>query len=115
MPFLEALAIAYGCATFGHAWSGKKIYCLSDCQPAEEAINARYSRDPGLRQIIRSIGRLACRFNFDLRVRHIEGLNNVRADPLSRLDVPAFLKQAPLHAASSRVRVSVPPDLTFAL
>lgn len=114
MPFLEALAIAYGCATFGHAWSGKKIYCLSDCQPAEEAINARYSRDPGLRQIIRSIGRLACRFNFDLRVRHIEGLNNVRADPLSRLDVPAFLKQAPLHAASLQVRALVPPDLTFA-
>lgn len=114
MPFLESLAIAYGCATFGHLWSGKKIYCLSDCQPAEMAINARYSRDAGLRQIIRSIGRLACRFNFDLRVRHIEGLKNVRADPLSRLDVTGFLKQAPLHAASSRVRVSVPPDLTFA-
>ena len=102
MPFLEALAIAYGCATFGHLWSGKKIYCLSDCQPAEAAINARYSRDAGLRQIIRSIG------------RHIEGLKNVRADPLSRLDVPAFLDQAPLHAASLRVRALAPPDLIFA-
>jgi len=114
MPFLEALAIAYGCATFGHLWSGKKIYCLSDCQPAEAAINARYSRDAGLRQIIRSIGRLACRFNFDLRIRHIEGLKNVRADPLSRLDVPAFLDQAPLHAASLRVHALAPPDLIFA-
>jgi hypothetical protein len=113
MPFLEALGIAYGCATFGHLWSGRMIYCLSDCKPAEQAINARYSRDSGIRQIIRAIGRIACRFNFDLRLKHIAGLQNVRADPLSRLDIPAFLRQAPSRAVSSRVPASRPPDLTF--
>lgn len=111
MPYLEALGIAYGCATFGHSWSGKKMYVLSDCQPAEAAINARYSRNVDLQRVIRSIGTMACRFNFDLRVRHIEGLKNVRADPLSRLDIPAFHTQAP-YAASLQTPVLLPPGLT---
>ena len=111
MPYLEALAVAYGCATFGRSWSGKKIYVLSDCEPAEVAINARYSKNVDLQRVIRSIGTLAWFFYFDLRVRHIEGLKNIRADPLSRLNVPAFRIQAP-HAASSPTLVLQPPGLT---
>ena len=111
MPFLEALAIAYACATFGQHWGGKLILCRSDCEPAMHAINSRYSRDSDLRLVIRSIGVLACRFGFDLRVEHVPGLLNVRADPLSRLNIPAFREQA-LFADSSPTAVSLPPGLT---
>ena len=113
MPFLEALALAYACATFGHRWKGRCIVALSDCAPAVFAINKRYSRDASLCAIIRSIGLLACKFQFDLRVRHIAGVLNTRADSLSRLRIDDFVAQESVTAAHSPTPVSLPPGLTF--
>ena len=93
MPYLELLAIARACATFSHLWSGKRILCRSDCEPASSALSSKYSRSPQMQRLIRIIGVMALRSNFDLRVKHIPTLNNVRADPLSRLDISLFASQ----------------------
>ena len=112
MPYLETRAFAFACATFGSRWTGRKIIARSDCKPAIDAINARYSSDPGMRDLIRTIGLLACRYQFDLQIVHIAGVLNVRADPLSRLCVPDFKSQAPLRTASSPTPLSPLPTLT---
>ena len=34
MPYLELLAIAFACSTFGSRWRGTKVLCRSDCEGA---------------------------------------------------------------------------------
>jgi hypothetical protein len=114
MPFLELYAIATACATFAHHWCRLKIICRSDCEPACAALNKRYSPDAGMQSLIRSIGQLACKHNFDIRVVHIPGLLNIRADPLSRLDVPRFHVQAPLAASMPTVPL-LPPTHPYVM
>ena len=46
-----------------------------------------------MQSLLRTIGTIAIRFDFDIRGSHIPGLLNVRADPLSRLDTNTFLLQ----------------------
>ena len=114
MPFLELYAIATACATFAHHWGRLKIICRSDCEPACAALNKRYSPDVGMQSLIRSIGQLACKHNFDIRVVHIPGLLNIRADPLSRLDLPRFHVQAPLAASMPTVPL-LPPTHPYVM
>ena len=90
MPYLELLAIARACSTFGSRWAGKRILCRSDCEPASSALSKKYSKIPQLQQLIRIIGVLALSYNFDIRVKHIPSLLNLRADPLSRLRLDLF-------------------------
>ena len=59
MPYLELLAIARACSTFGSRWAGKRILCRSDCEPASSALSKKYSKIPQLQQLIRIIGVLA--------------------------------------------------------
>ena len=87
MPYLELLAIARACATFGSRWGGKRILCRSDCKPASEALSSKYSSSPPMQSLIRVVGALALFHNFDIRVKHIPSVFNIRADPLSRLQI----------------------------
>ena len=106
MPYLELLAIARACSTFGSRWAGKRILCRSDCEPASSALSKKYSKVPQLQHLIRVIGVLALSFNFDIRVKHITSLHNIRADPLSRLRTDLFDVQV---AAYSHELSKVPP------
>ena len=93
MPYLELLAIARACATFGSRWTGRRILCRSDCEPASSALTRKYSPSPPMQSLIRCIGVLALSYNFDIRVKHIPSLHNIRADPLSRLQMDVFAMQ----------------------
>jgi len=93
IPYLELLAIAFACTTFGNAWRGMRILCHSDCEGAVAALNARRAYTPDMQNLLRTIGTIAIHYDFDIRARHIPGLLNVRADPLSRLDIKSFLLQ----------------------
>ena len=93
MPYLELRAIGYACATFGEKWRGTRILCLSDCEGAVAALNAKRAHTPDMQCLLRIIGTLAIRYDFDIRARHVPGLLNIRADPLSCLDLTSFLLQ----------------------
>ena len=113
MPFLELLAIAKACATFCHDWSGKRVLCRSDCEPASFALTNKYSRVPQMQRLIRVIGVLALHSNFDIRVKHITTLHNIRADPLSRLDIPSFAQVEPRFSKLSRIQPAPLPSTIF--
>ena len=93
LPYLELRAIAYACTTFGKTWRGARILCHSDCEGAVAALNARRAYTPDMQSLLRIIGSIAIHYDFDIRAQHIPGLSNVRADPLSRLDLTSFLLQ----------------------
>ena len=90
MPFLEALAYAYAAATWGPRWSGKKIVFYSDCKPAIDAVNKRYSPSPALLYVIRSLILLAHRYNFVFRFDWLSTNRNAIADALSRRNFTRF-------------------------
>ena len=90
MPFLEMLAFAYAAATWGHLWRGKKITLYSDCQPAIQAFNKRYSSSPELLFVIRLIVILAHRCDFVFRLEWLSTTDNAIADALSRRDFDRF-------------------------
>ncbi len=108
MPFLELYGVAAACATFGHSWTRKKVICLCDCEPAELAMNKRYSPVPEMQMLIRAIGLIAATMHFDIRIKHIPGLLNVRADPLSRLNVSLFRAQNPSADSSATPVLPLP-------
>ena len=113
MPFLELLAIAKACATFCHGWSGKRVLCRSDCEPASSALSNKYSRSPQMQRLIRVIGVLALHFNFDIRVKHIPTLHNIRADPLSRLDLSSFAQVESRFNELSQIQAAPLPSTIF--
>lgn len=105
MPYLELYAIAVACATFGHRWSGHKVRIWCDCKPAEDALTDRYSKSPKSQSLIRIIAGLSMSYNFDLRVQHIAGVKNVRADLLSHLKFAMFLQD---HSADCSATIPSP-------
>jgi hypothetical protein len=67
-----------------------------------------------MQRLIRIIGVLALRFNFDIRVKHIPTLHNIRADPLSRLDLDVFARQVGQNFKRlSRIQAAPLPLSTF--
>ena len=72
----------------------------SDCEGAVAALNGKRAHPICEAYFGQSV---AIRFDFDIRARHIPGLLNVRADPLSRLDTNSFLLQVSLGKDLRRV------------
>ena len=48
-------------------------------------------------KLIRELFFVAASFHFDVRLKHIPGIDNIGPDPLSRLDLAAFRQACP-HA-----------------
>ena len=95
MPFLELRALILAVATWGHLWRGKKITFRCDCEPVVDAITKRTSKSPSSMHQLRLLSSYACSFGFDFKAVHVDGLANVLADPLSRLDLPKFRAACP--------------------
>ncbi len=108
MPYLELLALLYAAATWGHHWSRKRILFLCDCDPVVQALTRHSSDLPETQQLERTLIWLAATHQFDYRVEHIAGANNVIADALSRFDEQAFRACQPSANRSPTIRVPLP-------
>jgi hypothetical protein len=95
IPFLELRALLLAVATWGEAWRGKKITFRSDCLAVVQAIASRTSRAPATMHHLRLLSSYACLYGFDFRAEHVDGVANILADPLSRLDLDKFRAQCP--------------------
>lgn len=84
MPFYELFALVAAASTWGARWAGKKIIFRCDCEPVVFAVNSGGSSDPGMAHLLRQLGLIACRGQFDFRCEHIAGVDNGVADVLSR-------------------------------
>jgi hypothetical protein len=84
IPFLELYALVLAVCTWSHEWAGRKIMLHCDCQPIVFACRKAESGDSSIQAMLRHLTTTAALGQFDLRVRHIAGADNVVADALSR-------------------------------
>lgn len=84
MPYLELHALVSAALTFGSAWTGLKVLFLCDCKPVVQAIAKQASPQPAMMHLLRLLCDAACRFGFDFKCDHIDGVSNTAADILSR-------------------------------
>jgi len=91
----ELLALTLAAATWGHLWAGKQVTFFCDNLVVVQAVSSFASRNDDSMDLIRSLFMIAARFDFNFRVLHIAGLDNSRADALSRGQMLEFRNLAP--------------------
>lgn len=112
MPFLELWAVLSACCAFGERWRGRVVVVHTDCEPAQAAITKHHSDAPESQALVRAVAMCEIQNDFSLCAVHIEGVRNVCADALSRLDMAQFKLACP-SAAPSPTPVPQPHFLAF--
>ena len=84
----EVLSVALAAHLWGAQWSNKYVYIFSDNMTAVSCINKGSSRNNVVMKAIRFMFWQSAHFNFRVKVIHIPGKNNIKADVISRLDEP---------------------------
>jgi hypothetical protein len=85
MPWKELFAIVAAAATWGQAWTRRKVIFFTDCMPVVQALTKGSSRTRRIMQLIRTLHFYAARYHFIYRTEHIAGAANSIADELSRV------------------------------
>ena len=83
----EMVAIKSAVSRWAHLWHGARVFIHSDNRAAVAICSKGHSRSPKLAKIMREIFWSLARVSCEVRVLHIAGVFNVRADALSRLDL----------------------------
>jgi hypothetical protein len=81
---MELYAIVRAAKEWGHEWRGKKILFIGDCLGLTQALHKNYLRRPAMAALLRVLANCAVRNEFEWRCRWIRGVENKRADRLSR-------------------------------
>ena len=82
---LELWTVLVGLRIWKSRFTGKRIQIICDNEVSVGLINTGRGRDPMLLKILREILYLCCVENFQIRAVHIPGVENRRADKLSRM------------------------------
>lgn len=91
----EFLPIVIAFEIWGHLLSNSTVVLHVDNIAVVHVINKNSSRDPSLMQLMRRLMVLSLTHNIHFRAKHIEGVNNIAADLLSRLQVKEFQARFP--------------------
>ena len=81
-------------ALWGNLWRGKIVLVHCDNQAVVEVVNAGYSKDPLLMQLLQCLFFIMTYFEITVRANHIPGKSNGAADAISRNDLPHFFAGA---------------------
>lgn len=93
----ELFALVVACHLWGSTFCNKRILFFCDNQSVVEIVNSKRSRIPRVMDLVRHLTLLTLKYNFYLKVSHIEGKRNEIADSLSRFQMARFHTLAP-HA-----------------
>lgn len=91
----EFLPIVIAFEIWGHLLSNSTVVLHVDNLAVVHVINKNSSRDPSLMQLMRRLMVLSLTHNIHFRAKHIEGVNNIAADLLPRLQVKEFQARFP--------------------
>jgi hypothetical protein len=91
MPLLELTALVHAARLWAAHWRGKRIRFACDCLPVVYALNKGTTRAPKMAAQLRVLCSLSVEFGFEFGATHVAGLTNVRADCLSRGQMPPGL------------------------
>lgn len=96
----ELFALVVACHLWGRFFANKRIILFCDNESVVNIVNSKRSRIPRVMDLVRHLTLLTLKYNFYLRVRHIEGKKNEIADSLSRFQMERFRLLVP-HADQS--------------
>lgn len=97
----ECLPIVIAFVIWEHLLSNSTVVLHGDNLAVVHVININSSRDPSL---MRRLMVLSLTHNIHFRAKHIEGINNIAEDLLSRLQVKEFQARFPyIHPACAPV------------
>ena len=95
IAYRELLAVVSACACWGSLLSGRRVMLECDNSSVVFCVNNGTSKSSHVMSLIRQLFYLAARYQFDLRLIHVPGKDNVAADLLSRLRVSEFAEGFP--------------------
>ena len=104
----ELTPIVMATALWGNLWRGKIVLVHCDDQAVVEVVNAGYSKDPLLMQLLRCLFFIMAYFEITVRANHIPGKSNGAVDAISRNDFPRFFSQVP---SANQQATIIPPAL----
>jgi hypothetical protein len=90
MVYLELRAIVELLAAFGPSHRGFSILVRSDNMPVAESWSSTCSKSSACRPLFCTLTLLCQYYSITLTITHIAGLDNIRADPLSRNNLHNF-------------------------
>ena len=90
---LELLAIVVSVKLWGARWKGKRIRILCDNMTSVCVLNSGAAKDSFLQACLREICYLAAIHEFEIRARHLAGVENRVADLCSRLHLSDSYKR----------------------
>ena len=85
----------WGCFVWGECWRGGVICWNCDNLTVVEVITRGSSKDGHLSHIPRCIHFAEAKYNFTLVANHVAGVDNDKADDLSRNQLSSFLSKVP--------------------
>ena len=92
----ELYAIVMACNCWGKFLTKKRFLIYSDNLSIVQSVNKGSSKSAPVMSLIRTLFFIACKNNFECRVRHISGVDNTEADLLSRGRIGSFHEHYPL-------------------
>lgn len=104
--FLELLAILSGIHHVAHlTHPPRRLLVFTDSLDSVAVLNSLHASEPLHNSILIAIAEIMMKTGMDLRVHHIEGKKNIKADMLSRLMFDEYHR----HFPADRVRTFSPP------
>jgi hypothetical protein len=104
----ELLAVYFALAVFGPRVAHSHIWARCDNEMAVFVIGKLSAREPLLVHILRKLHAVQARHDVTLSPHHINGVDNVLADPLSRNRLDIFFSLLPVDTRDTVVGVQVP-------
>ena len=93
----ELYAVTVACNTWAKTLVGKRVVIHCDNMSMVHAVNNGASKIQNIMVLIRFLVMIAARNNFEYRLLHIEGKNNIEADLLSRQRMNTFKELFPRY------------------
>ena len=104
----ELVPIVLAAAVWGAQWQGLTVQAECDNAAVVSIINQGTSRNQEVMHLMRCLAFVMAKFQFSMFATHIKGVNNTRADALSRDNWPLFHS---LHPQAQRYPTAIPEPL----
>ncbi|XP_011406708.1 PREDICTED: uncharacterized protein LOC105314309 [Amphimedon queenslandica] len=113
----ELIPVVVAAAIWGREWRGKLIQFNSDNMAVVEVVNKRYSSKVMLMHLLRCLVFFAAKESFWFSAQHVPGINNGRADALSRGEIHRFhfyspqgTDREPTHVQKELAEILMDPE-----
>ena len=88
--FLELYAVVLSVYIWADGLSNKRVQLWTDNMSVVQVINSMTCKDKRMMTLVRILVRFCMAHNLKITMRHVPGVENIKADLLSRLQVERF-------------------------